>query len=85
MAETVGQYMTAELAPRQPESGKTRRWILRNRGSAGILGVLAWYSQWRCYVLEPVCDVRLAFSAACLRDIADFLERQTAAQKAGRG
>jgi len=82
MPEPVGQYMTAELAPRQPESGKTMRWIIRNRRSEALLGGVRFYPQWRCYVFEP--ETECVFSVGCLRDIADFMERQTAAQKAER-
>ena len=83
MPETVGQYMTAELAPRQPESGKTKRWLIRNR-DCHVVGAVGWHGPWRRCVFEPHSQGKLILDAICLRDIAGFLERQNAAQKAGR-
>jgi len=80
MPEPVGQYMTAEFAPRQPESGKTQRWLLRNRDGA-VVGAVGWHGPWRRYVFEPHSQGKLILDAICLRDIAGFLERKMGERK----
>ncbi len=77
MPEVIGEYLTAELAPAQPASGKTQRWILRNRHSGFAMGVVEWYGRWRQYVFCPTTAEATVHSAGCLRDIAAFVERQT--------
>ena len=81
MPEAIGQYMVAELAPRQPASGKTKRWLIRNRDGE-LLGSISWHAPWRQYCLFVV-GLPL-FAAGCLRDLCEFIERQNAAQKAAR-
>ena len=82
--EDLGRYMVVELAPAQPESGKTKRWLIRSRSGGGVLGVVSWYGSWRAYTLEPISDRRIVFSADCLDDISGFLKRVNAEQKRRR-
>lgn len=79
--EDLGQYMVAELTPRQPDSGKTKRWILRNRNSGLTMGFVEWYGRWREYVFCPTIAEATVHSAGCLRDIAAFLEQQNKEQR----
>lgn len=81
MPETIGNWMTAELAPRQPASGKTKRWLIRNRDGE-LLGSISWHAPWRQYVLYVV-GLPL-FAAGCLHDLSEFIARQNAAQKERR-
>jgi hypothetical protein len=81
-AEVIGEYLTAELAPAQPESGKTKRWILRNRRSGFPLGVIEWRGMWRQYVFAANIEEETVHSAGCLRDIAAFIERANKEQRA---
>jgi len=57
---------------------KTKRWQVRNT-SGGHLGSIRWHASWRRYCYFP--DVRSLYDPSCLREITDFLERQTASQK----
>lgn len=81
MPEFIGKYLTDELAPRQPESGKTKRWLIRNSTSRAVLGSVGWYGPWRAYIFEPHSQAECAFSSGCLRDIADFLDLVSKAHK----
>jgi len=82
--EELGRYMVAELAPAQPESGKTKRWLIRNRTSGAALGVVAWYGPWRQYVYSPHAHLDIVLAASCLDDISGFLKRVNAEQKRRR-
>jgi hypothetical protein len=71
---------------KRPKGRKTDVWKVVSAGktndllaSSGI-GTVGWYSHWRRYVFEP--RVETIFDPACLRELADFVERQTVAQKA---
>jgi hypothetical protein len=44
------------------------------------LGRIAWYTRWRKYVFEPSSNC--IFEETCLRDISQFIEEETAAQRA---
>lgn len=44
-----------------------------------------WYGAWRRYAFFPNAGVRPVFESTCLRDIARFLEEQTAARRRERG
>ena len=83
--ETLGRYMVVELAPAQPPSGKTKRWLIRSQSGGDVLGVVSWYGSWRAYTLEPVSDRRIVFSADCLEEIVRFLKRVNAEHKGKRG
>ena len=79
--EDLGRYMVAELAPAQPESGKTKRWLIRNKSSGVVLGSVGWRGSWRQYVLEPHGQTAPVFSSDCLEEIVRFLERVNAEHK----
>lgn len=44
------------------------------------LGVIKWYSNWRKYVFEPTSNT--IYEETCLRDISQYIEEETKAQKA---
>lgn len=59
---------------------KTKRWHVwpadeKTRHLARALGFIRWYGAWRKYAFVP--NTETIFEATCLRDIADFCERQT--------
>jgi hypothetical protein len=56
-------------------SGKTRRWIVKNRYD-NVLGWVDWKATWRKYTFSP-CN-QTTFDAACLRDLAELLEQEMA-------
>lgn len=62
------------------ESGKTLRYTVHARKGGACLGIIQWRAQWRCYCFEPAYPT--VFEHVCLRDLADFLETQTAVHKA---
>ena len=58
------------------DSGKTQKWIVTS--NSGIhLGRVSWFAQWRRYAFQPIAET--VFDANCLREIADFIERETTA------
>jgi hypothetical protein len=57
-------------------AGKTGRWDVRST-AGGSLGVVRFYPQWRKFVFEPA--ERTLYDHGCLREIADFCERQSQA------
>lgn len=62
-----------------PAPGVTRRWeIVANQGGA-VIGWIAWANGWRRYVLQPGWNTE--WEQDCLRDVAAFLEQQTAVRK----
>jgi hypothetical protein len=62
-----------------PQGRKTQVWQVSAIVGGDVLGLVEWRRGWRRYVFEPEGDV--VFDACCLREMADFLERETAAQK----
>lgn len=64
-----------------PASGKTRRWIVYAQGG-GHLGDVRWFARWRCYGFYPQAET--VFERTCLRDIAQFCERETVEQRGRR-
>lgn len=77
--DVVTQYLHIEFRGHS-DSGKTRIWVVRAKEGGGRLGTIAWYSPWRGYVFEPGHG-QLVFEQRCLRDLADFLETATRAQR----
>ena len=55
---------------------KTRVWEVRN---TVLLGRVAWWSHWRRYTFWP--EKATILDAACLREVADFLEARMAERK----
>ena len=54
---------------------KTRWWEVTAIASDDVLGIVSFWGAWRKYVFKPN-DATL-YDASCLREIADFTERQT--------
>ena len=59
----------------------TRRWDVRSKEDAN-LGEIKWYPPWRKYCFFPA--VSTLYEQVCLREIAEFIEQETAAHKAAR-
>lgn len=73
-AESIGPHMTATSTP----TGWT---VCDKRG--GALGRVIWHAAWKQYEFLP--DFDTGYTAGCCRDLARFLDRVTAARKAGGG
>ena len=58
------------------DSGKTQVWEAAVEDGT-ILGVVSFFGRWRCYAFWP--HQRTVFDKGCLREIADFCERETVA------
>ena len=57
-------------------TGKTWIWqVVTRDGHSNLLGVVKWFSRWRCYAFFP--GVETIFEERCLRDIASFCENET--------
>lgn len=65
-----------------PPHFKTRRWHVRARENSVLLGVIQWFGRWRQYAFFPAGET--VFERQCLRDLAEFCERETKAQRAAR-
>lgn len=63
----------------QPPKRKTKSWAVRAKGGDIKLGAVKWYGPWRQYSFFPVADT--LYEKQCLRDIADFCERETKWQR----
>lgn len=66
--------------------GKTQRWEVRVTTSGTTIGRIGWSSGWRRYTLLPAYPTE--WEQDCLRDVAEFIERQTREYKsraAGNG
>jgi hypothetical protein len=64
----------------ESQSGKTKIWILTTPDDER-LGMVKWFARWRKYAFHPAAYTVIGFDEDCLREIASFLERETA----GRG
>jgi len=53
---------------------KTEVYSCRNNSTSDELGIVKWYSTWRCYAFFPVFG-DLVFNAGCLSDITHFMEQ----------
>lgn len=56
-------------------SGKTKRWEVTATATDGILGIVCFWGAWRKYIFKPTAAT--IFDASCLRDIADFTDKET--------
>lgn len=74
-------YITIQFAGKSP-SGKTSLFEVIAVESGGLLGSILWYGPWRSYAFEPLALT--VFEQRCLREIADFCERETKAHRAVR-
>jgi hypothetical protein len=52
-------------------AGKTVKVEVRSRQHGDVLGTIAWWASWRCYVFHP--GQWTVFNAGCLADIQAFL------------
>jgi len=64
-----------------PADWVTKIWSVSTM-SDSRLGIIRWKSEWRRYWFEPV---NAGFDVTCLRDIADFIERQMEARRVNGG
>lgn len=62
-----------------PRGRKTQAWEVSSIAGGCLLGYVQWKTGWRRYTFEPTEDT--VFDALCLKELAQFLETQTAAQK----
>lgn len=61
------------------DSGKTRRWIVRNKRHRYSLGKISWHGPWRQYVFEPVHMT--VFAPDCLLEISVWCRSATELHK----
>lgn len=61
-------------------SGKTKLFTVMS-AAGGVLGWVSWYAPWRKYC-AAVSSPDNIFDPTCLREIADFCEKQTKEHKA---
>ena len=60
-----------------PRGWVTKVWQVTGVRPDDVLGVIRWHAPWRRYWFE--CNG--GFDVACLREIADFIERQMEARR----
>ena len=65
-------YLLFTLGPPKP---KTKTWLVSSRLNGNSVGVVEWHGPWRRYVFAP--DQDTIFEETCLRQIADFCEKQS--------
>ena len=70
----MAKYIEFVLAEHKP---KTNVWNVQAKEDGAFLGIVKWSGGWRCYIFEP--DAETIYEKQCLRDIAEFLERETQA------
>ena len=76
--EEVSEPKYIRFVPSTPKP-KTKTWRVESTESGVELGYVAWYGRWRCYTFAPLNDT--IYEKQCLRDIAEFCERETLAQR----
>lgn len=62
-----------------PVPRKTKIWYVENVDVSVVIGQVRWYNSWRRYAFFPAPEC--VFEQDCLRDIADFVEAETAKHK----
>jgi hypothetical protein len=63
------------------EKPKTKVWTVEVKENGDIIGTVKWYSGWRKYAFFP--EDNTVYENDCLRDIADFIEKQMRLRKEG--
>ena len=63
-------YFESVSAPRL----KTETWRVCSTADRSILGWIRWFGHWRGYSFFP--EYETVFERTCLRDIANFIERE---------
>jgi hypothetical protein len=58
---------------------KTKRWIVQTKQEYTQLGIIRWCCGWRKYAFYPYPDT--LYEQDCLRDIADFIDKQMKERK----
>lgn len=61
------------------DTGKTKVWRVDNTNDGSYLGDVRWRGGWRKYVLS--IQGSSVWSADCLRDVAEFIEKQMQERK----
>lgn len=61
------------------ESRRTKQWWVLTKDCGDHLGVVRWWSPWRCYIFLPYADT--IYEQRCLRDLAAFCDEQTQEQR----
>uniref|UniRef100_A0A6M3LH46 Uncharacterized protein n=1 Tax=viral metagenome TaxID=1070528 RepID=A0A6M3LH46_9ZZZZ len=61
------------------DSGKTQRWLVRNKSSQFTLGYIQWFGAWRQYTFMPAEGSE--FNNGCLQSIIDFLTRMNSEKR----
>ena len=74
----ANEYLEFELLG---STGKTKTWTVLATRSNDTLGYVHWRSGWRRYVFSPLPSTD--YEQDCMRTIADFIESETAKQRAG--
>ena len=70
IVDVGNKYIHFEL---YSDSGKTQRWLCRNKSSQFTLGYIQWYGAWRQYTFMPVEGSE--YNNGCLDAISSFLAR----------
>lgn len=65
-----------------PAPGVTKRWEIVTKKGGEVIGWIGWSNGWRRYVIQPA--MLTEWEQDCLRDVAAFIEEQTANRKAER-
>jgi hypothetical protein len=74
-----GSYITFEpLAP----NPATKRWAVMSKDQGSQIGSVSWYGPWRKYCFMPMAST--VFEQVCLREIAEFIERETKSHRASK-
>ncbi len=73
----MNKYITFKR-PTKSDSGKTKIWKVASSEDGWILGVVKWDGRWRKYAFLIYSES--IFEEGCLREIADFCQRQTKTQ-----
>lgn len=74
MSEAHGTFILFQQIE-SPPSNSTLRWEVRAKRDGVLLGSIKWYPGWRTYAFYPAPET--IFEKKCLREIADFLHRET--------
>lgn len=78
---TEGDYLNFKDEGYVTPGSKTRKFSVISRHSGALLGFVKWYVPWRQYTFCPLGGY---FDKKCLREIADFCERETNAHREKR-
>jgi hypothetical protein len=81
MSEGVVKGTHILFVPAAP-GAKTKGWTVDNAYGDGTLGFVGWFGRWRKYCFFPAEGT--VFEEVCLRETADFCERETKEYKARR-